>query len=36
MASLDTIKERTARMRKALGDEINTISKIEESRREDE
>lgn len=36
MASLDTIKERTARMRKALGDEINTIYKIEETRRENE
>jgi len=35
-ASLDSIKERTARMRKALNDEINTVYHIEDSRREDE
>lgn len=36
MASLESVKERTARMRKALGDEISSIYKIEDNRREDE
>jgi len=36
LVDLDSIKDRTSRMRKSLNDEINSIFKIEQQRREDE
>jgi len=36
LVELDSIKDRTSRMRKSLNDEINSIFKIEQQRRDDE